>query len=743
MKPKENNNETNWEENKAKFFQNLFCLSKQENSAIAYEIIRLCDLLLPQYEIFFSEIDSLIEEANKYLGDEREELSVVYDDLQNDHLLTTDYIAAFISAELRHTHYCQEQYDQYKALTLLVIMHLSCRGSHNHSSLCNELRQCALGERKKLTAYLPNILLADFSSLIDDLEKLQHVESLGSSISNQIGNIKAPFHYVYSNKKKIKRKVHPREFKKDGQLQSSKKQYLDDDKDTSVVEIKELQFGENLKKSSPWIEEEEQSATSRTLTMISSSENIKKDYGVQAIRAKAINESIRKKSMMLTCDIHRVTPYELQIFVSRCIAAIRHKDQHHESALSLLFMLVTGNAFDEVTHWKAFRKNTRSIVGIKRKFKLPSQDIKEKLKPLLKEVTEDYPLFLPLNLVSSLKNFEFRTIKEKDLKAFLSELNKTHGIKLTLNKISSYLTQILKANLVDCTIIDLITGHDAKNHPARFYTHIPYKTLNSTFNRYLTHIGKAGDTNYLDDRENISAALANQNLGSPLFVDEVILQSLLSHLQIEIKNIPEKNTTYFSEKSHNRRLLLLQIILSLVSGYRPVDGWFGYIDDIHFASGEYRIAEKERTVGYSGRTILLPRIVLTHIQQYLNYCERAIIYFSQSDTELAHRYKQSIQGDMPFCFYRHQSAIQETKPSTYMQHIKLIFPLPENWARHYLRSFLFSYNISDELIGAWMGHIHSNQLPFAQFSQLSRKDLNGIRNLLETHITKLLSGEFK
>jgi len=741
MKLKENNNPQNTKENEAKFFQSIFCLSKSENSAIAVEILRLCDLLLPQYKIFFSEMDSLIEEANKHLNEDSKQLSTVYDELQDDHLLTANYIAAFISAEIRHTHYNHKQFDQYKALTLLVIMHLSSRGSHDHKSLCNELRQCALGARKELTHYLPNILISDFSELIDNLDKLQHIDLSYPSLSNQIGNIKVPFQYIYNNKKKIKRNVKSREFKKEGRLQSSKKQYLDDDKDTHIVEIKELTFGESHKVNNQWIEEEELSTTSRTLTIISSAANVKKDYSVQAIRARAINEHIRKKSMMLTCDISRFTPYELHTLVLKCITSLRYEDLHQEVARALLLMLVTGNSFDEVVNWQALRTNTRSIIGIKRKFKLPSQEIKEKLKPILKVVNEDYPLFLPLNLVSHLKNFDFLSIKEKDLKTFLSELNKAHDTRLTLSKVSSYLTQILKAQGIDCTVIDLITGYSTKNQPARFYTHIPYQRLHSIYDRYLNHIGHAGGTNYLEDREKIDENLSKKNLGSPLFIDDHILQSLLSHMRIEVIEESQKHSIYFSEKSHNRRLLFLQVILSIASGYRPVEGWFGSIHDIHFSSGEYRIAEKERLVGYSGRVILLPEIVLTHIQEYIDYCKRAIIYFIQSNSTLAKRYKESIQGNMPFCFYRHQQAMQETTPSTYMQHIKLIFPLPENWARHYLRSFLFSHNIPDELIGAWMGHRHSNQLPFAQFSQLSRKELNIIRDLLEDHITKLLLGE--
>ena len=264
-------------------------------------------------------------------------------------------------------------------------MQLSYKGDNDHQRLCNELRQIALGNREELIDYLPNILIADFSSLINELEKLQHAETLSlSPIAGQLSNIKAPFQSVYHTKKRVRRDVKSRAFKKEGRLQASKQEYVDD-VNTLVTEIKELKFGGNYKDGPLWLEEEEQSSTSRTLTIISSPADINKDYAVQAIQARAINENIRKKRMMLTCDIYRVTPYELHYLVSNCITSLRHEDQHRKITQALLLMLITGNTFKEMLLWKPFRKSTHNIVGIKRNFKLPTHDLNTQLEPFLKK----------------------------------------------------------------------------------------------------------------------------------------------------------------------------------------------------------------------------------------------------------------------------------------------------------------------------------------------------------------------
>ena len=733
-------NETD-EKNKAIFFQSLFCLSVTENSAIANEVIRLCNLIQPQYLEFFNGRELLIKEAYNYLQNESATLKNVYQSLRRNHLLTLNYITAFVSAKVDSTSVFLDKYDQYKAISLLAIMQLSSRGDHKHSPLCNELRQCALGNRQELILSLPDISALKLPSLISELNSLQHItEPNNASISKQIGNIKTPLSYVFSNRKKIKHNVKPGEFKKEGKLKFVQKQRWGDDNDTELIEIKELNFGTTEKDSPYWGEEEERSSLSRTLTIVSSAKNISKSYGAQAIEARAINENIRKKSMSLTCDIQHVTPYELHLLVSSCVKFLMDKSSFQKESQVLLLMLLTGNSFSELTNGKAYRNNSGKIVGIKRSLKLPSQQALKELQPLLSKITINYPLLLPSNLLFRLTSFTFKTMTEENLKKCISSLNKHYDINLTLTKVSSYLIQVLKGNGIDCTVIDLITGYEINNQPARFYTRIPYATLDSIFIKYLTHIGLAGETDYLDVREHIDDEFEQLFLGSPLFVETPILQALFSQLKTLINNIPTEHSDYFSESSHNLRLLYLQLMLGLVSGYRPVNGWFGYINDIHFATGEYRIAEKERVLGYSGRVIIIPKTVLFHVQQYIDYCEQATIYFSHTHPVLSVRYKQSIQADMPFCFYRHQEEIQEVSPSTYMLHINQIFPLPENWTRHYLRTLLFNHQVSDEIIGAWLGHMHSNQLPFAQFSQMSRHNLFEVRDILEKHLTLLLSG---
>lgn len=410
-------------QNQQNFFQSLFCGSVQQNGALANEVIRLCKLLDTRYATHFPEITLLLNNAKQHQCDSPTPLTDVYANFKDKNFLTIYVVACFVAVDMNRTSYDIKQYDQYKALTLLVVTHLSFQGDHESKieRLCNELRQYALGKREQLAAYLPDLLQTTFPHLIEELETLLKSDELQKiNVGRQLANIKVPYQASYENKKGFHRKGSSREFKREGRLHISDKKFIDDDSCASVIEIKELTFSAQGNKGASWVEEEEQSASSRSLSVVTSPEFINKDYGAQALKARAINERIRKKSMMLTCDISTMTPLELHHLVVDCIASFKKNDQHREYARILILMLLTGNGFEEIKGWKANQDSRQQIIGIKRKFKLPSQKLRKELLPFTKKVTQEYMLPLPLNLVSDLNSFKFKNIKEKDVKDFLS-----------------------------------------------------------------------------------------------------------------------------------------------------------------------------------------------------------------------------------------------------------------------------------------------------------------------------------
>ncbi|MBB1314179.1 hypothetical protein [Aliivibrio sp. SR45-2] len=728
------------DKNQQYFFEELFYGNKEQKAALAKEVIRLCDLFPSQFRDDFDEIQQLSSIATRYLNEKSVALSAVHNSLKEKKLITKCKIAAFVASELTLTSYNKTKFDHYKAVTLIVIMRLSLRGEHKSKvdSICNEIRQYSLGYRERLSSYLPSLKQSSFLELIEYFEEITDDDSIENTpISRCLNKYKVPYRDSYYGNEGIHRKSGTREFKRSGTLSIKPKIMFDND--TSLLEVKELSL-QSSQKNQAWENEEEQAAVSRTLSLVSSSKFATKDKFINVLQAQAINQHIRKRSMDLTCDVQSLTIDHVKCIINDSSQAIQHSSEHSDAAKVILLMLITGSAFDNIKKWKAEKsQKTGSIIGVRREFILPTQKIREELQDIMPKIIQNYVLPLPLNILTGLKNFRFKHLSMSDIAEFLSIINKRHEISVSLTKVSSFLVKTMKKNGIDISLIELISGHDPQNQPARFYTSVSPQRLHSTYLRYLKYLTKISDNDFLSDTAEVMSS--NASLGSPFYFPNALLTQLLLQLKQLSTTYQTKDKFYFSEQTHNLKVLYLQLILGLSSGYRPVEGWFGTLNDIHTSTGEYRIAEKERAVGYRGRVVRLPLVAIEAIETYKKYCNHALMYFSNTSPSLFARYEQVLNGELPFCFYRYHDSYEETLPSTYMRHIDPIFPLPANWTRHYIRSFLFDNNIPDELIAAWLGHSHGNQLPFEQYSQLKRKDLIIIRDLLHSHIKMLIQGE--
>ncbi|RBW67021.1 hypothetical protein DS893_01225 [Vibrionales bacterium C3R12] len=731
------NDKTN-DEKRAAFIDDLFYGSDDKKSAIADEILRLYALLPIAFLDEFDETLWLVKQA-QYHQKQRNtvSLSSINKILHDRRLISKQEIASFITSSLTLSSYNALKFDHYKALALVIITQLYIHGDHpgQIENLCNEIRQYAQGRRKKLIPLLPELTRYDFSSLIEYFNELiQNNDGIDKQQHNRLTYYRNPIRSSYEARQGIHRNVGTREFKNSHELSKSKKQLFDDEQDIFTAQITEIST--QSKSNDSWYSEDN-IQPERSLSLVSSKHFVRYDRHLNGMRAHAINSSIIKNSMVLTCHISHVLQFDIGCLLKECIELIRYNSTKSEVATTLLLMLFTGNSFSEIKQWKAAKSpKTDHIIGIKREFKLPSiKKLDNELTFLLKDFQSEYCLPLPLNLISSLKNFNFNSINDNDIKCLLSDIKAKHQLSLNVSSISQYMKQTLIAENTDICIIELITGNDPQNESARYYTKISQNDFLDSYTQYCQHLNMLSQSDYLFDRYEIRN---NGFLGSPFYIEEKRLQWIFQQFNTYFKKTAQEPKGYFSEPYHNMLVLELQMILGLSSGYRPVNDWFGTLNDIHLTTGEYRIADKERGSVYGGRVVILPLIAINRTRAYLQYCERAELHYNVSSPTLSLRYREARQGKSAFCFYIRKNKIDMCTPSSYAEQIDMIFPLQPNWTRHYLRSYLYSQGISGELIAAWLGHKYANQRPFGQFSQFKRSELIAISECLQLHLTTLL-----
>ncbi|HBH7906217.1 hypothetical protein P3602_12910 [Vibrio parahaemolyticus] len=739
-----NNNGEKSEQNRRSLIDELFYGSPENQSTIATEVLRLIDVLPDSFREEFIEIQWLTSQAKHFRKvHSTVSLSTIHQTLHNRKLISKLDIAAFISSTLTLLSYDQNKFDFYKALTLIVVMKLSIAVPGDHRDkikrLCNEIRQYATGNRQRLVPLLPAPEQHDFQSLIEYFD--QQIESdinIDKQQVRRLGYYRNPFRDSYNNRVGINRKLGAREFKQGRNLTISKAQPFDESENEHHATVIELSSKIN---GSGW-QSEDQGLPERSLSLISSKNFVQRDKYQNAMRARAINSRIVKNKMSLTCSINQVSEYDIRCVMSECISILRDNSDYKQVAAAtvMLLMIYTGNTLDEINQWKSARSDgSRHIIGIKRRFNLPSaKKLDKQLRFLAKDFEVSYVLPLPFNLVSSLNNFNFYASTGLDVKTVLSNIKKKYHLSVTSSSLANFMKQTMIAQKTDVCIAELISAHDPQNEPARYYTAINTNEFLKCYYQYCDYLSELSQSNYLVDLEKFTSQGV---LGSPFFLQTEYLQWLFEKLTDFFSSMDNDKEDCFSATYHNMRVLELQIILGLASGYRPVNDWFGSLNDIHISTGEYRIADKERGKSSGGRVVILPPIALTKLKQYLQFCEEAELYHSRVKPKLAQAYMEARGGDRAFCFYIGRNGVEETTPSSYAEHIDSILPLPPNWTRHYLRSYLYSIGVHDELIAAWMGHQYAEILPFSQFSQLNRHQLTTISNYLQSHLCMLLGKE--
>ncbi|MDN3616770.1 hypothetical protein ACFFUS_10500 [Vibrio gallaecicus] len=728
--------------NQLEFLNEIFYQDASEDfsGVIADEILRLYDLLPDTFKNDINEFDWWIRYAQDLANNPSPfSLLEINKTLHKRQLITTLELASFITSSIQLKSYDQDKFDLYKAISLVTLAHLSSLGDHRAkiNKLTNEMRQYAQGRRKKLVSLLPDLKKHNFDSVMKKFEEDIESDETNEQQKLQLTHFRNAIRDSYMERQGIHRKVDSRTFVKDSRLLKSSAQFLDDKRRESITEIREV-FAQITTKETH--EVEDYGKSERSISLVTSTDFIKQDKYVNALRSRAINKSIARREMNLACNINHVNDFDISILVRHCIDAIRQETKEMKVAKAAMLMLYSGSTLDAIKHWKPFRvRKGASLAGVLHSLELPAvKNLSNDVNEIVSDIEINYVIHFPLNILDQLSNFRFEEVEREDISALLSNIKKEHQSAPSISAISRYMKQVMTDWSVDICIIELITANEIQNEPARYYTLIPKSDLYKQYERYTKHLGELSKSNFIDDFADIEKTGC---LGSPFLFNNDILKILLGQFNRYFDKIKRSDIDYFSNAYHNMRILELQIIIGIASGYRAVIDQFGLFSDIHLDTGMYRIADKERDTFYSGRVVILGEIALNKIKAYKRYCEEAFIYHQPHSMHVSHAYLEAIDSQRAFCFYIEKNKIVPLSPRSSEKQMKYILPVQVNWTRHYLRSFLYSKNVSDEIIAAFLGHQYMNLLPFSQFSQLTILEIKNIADLIDKQLNRCLKGE--
>ncbi|MBM7072017.1 hypothetical protein JQC92_08240 [Shewanella sp. 202IG2-18] len=710
-------------------------LSEADKQALIQEAIRLINLLgsrittkINQFENFYSAL-----EQQQIHGRSCSTLQAVYETLVKKKVLVTNYFCSFLACDLQCVDISKHEFEQLKAITLLCCCQLMILGNHKSTIIaaCVELRMIAIGRRNHLIRYLPAsqpCLLQLCNQITAQAEYLKD-KSLSVNICNQLLNIRLPIIKVLENRKAITRKVSPREFREGSILRTTKATNIDEGS-SGITQIREVNIAP--KNQNGWQDEESNTDQNRVIEIVSIEHTPKGSYINQALQARAISDKYLKRGMYLACDIHLSSEHEIKTLAQELFKASQ-STQTAIVATSLLLMLLTGSNFEAVKKIR-LKRITKSLYSIKRFYKLPTQKLPTPIMRYLSMVENNFELPLPIFMDADLIK-QIAQLAEADLKNFISSLNKTKGTHLTLSKIVNAIHFIFKRMNEDPIYPALISQQTTSECAQLSYSQITQKNILTkylSFTKWLARISEVSEYGTFDYRLEMHLDQMRSKIGTPMGSIQETIKLFIKLLDAQICS--PKNTP---EQLHNLLTIKTQAILAMSSGYRPVTGWLGQITDLDLDTSQFWVSDKENQLGDSSRVILLPKTSIHAIEKYIDFVKVAKSEQLHSISQLRTRYSHCLTGKSHLFFYIKENQILESTPKNIELMFRNILPLPLNWHRHLIRSYLSNAGVNTELLDAWMGHSKYGDRPYAKFSALNMIQLEEISLQLENFFKEL------
>ena len=722
------------------FFANLFDSTNEENSIIAIEVIRLLNLLPEKHQIYFPEIKEAKMVAGRYLVEGGQGTTdSVFKRLTSNSLINKKYLQVFIccalkgsngGSEAKNPNISAEMFEQYKALILIVAIRQSVNKDvlSRISKMCNEIRQLASGSRNKLVPYLPDISNIDLSRLISELSELNLNLTLKNTepvIYRQLSALYVPL------KAAINEVIGDSRVYGDNKSNKLIKRELEyvDEYQCAVSEINEIDCTPSL---DPKLTHEE-SITSIDKKIYVITEHSKENYAVKQARAKAIHNQIKRRAMYLPCDLNSTTTFEVSSLISSmCQGELKNCEK------LILLSLILGKSTDAIRKEEVVLNSDKTILGVLRTHKLPThkKNTQDNIESILPEVKDTFVMPLPKEVLDNLYNLAFLDVTDEDVQLYLKSVNKKFGTTLNKLKVANFLEQTFISKNQSIAIESVIREVNLEHFPALYYFQACQFKIIDQHCAYLKYLGKhkACDNLFLPQ---IVSSPSEQLIGSPLKIKFKFLRATIDVLQHRVNEYLRKKKQKFNSKCHNLLTTLTLLVLHLSSGYRPVTGGPGKLFDFNLKRKELWISDKEMQVVDSSRVVILPIICIKVIERYLNYFDKCIKNYAESNPELCQRYKDSMISEKYLFFYIQNNKVVELRPGVLENILEEVLPIPLNWYRHHIYTYLSEENIDHEYINSFMGHSATGGKTFTMMSSCSFREMTCISDCINKLLLQL------
>jgi hypothetical protein len=316
---------------------------------------------------------------------------------------------------------------------------------------------------------------------------------------------------------------------------------------------------------------------------------------------------------------------------------------------------------------------------------------------------------------------------------FLACVNRRHATRLTMNRISDYIFEMIsRHDSADLTVAMYITGkeHFLGRNPS-YYTSLPIKKLRAIFKvvcREIKH--RHISETPRDDIRRIERSVAKERLpvttchiGTPFRPTRKTVKDLVKDLQKKLEDIikVEKGVLKLM-RFHNSMTRYTAFMIAFGTGFRAIRDPFLSAAEIDWRSGFALLADKDNEDGYNSRLIWLPPDCLEQLKLFREHQQNALYRFNILIPNLYSRLdrpRRDVPGRHMYFTNHWKDAYIATNIGPKGLYYKLNYTLPLNASRHYLRSNLLEKKCPVEVINALLGHYERGEEPWGSYSGLS------------------------
>lgn len=668
-----------------------------------------------------------------------------FSQLKTGKMLTVSYFASALTAPLKESHRLNaEKLEQWRMLVVLCCCSLQLAGDHTNAieSALREVRLIATDDKH---APVLNLLPSaphtkNLNELDDELGATRELSSeLPSILQAGLGRIAVVIRSVARNRKGIKR----RRIGADDNSSDSEDNSRPYTPTITVVDLDDEQGSASIERleNSPTSEDKDEPSevTPGAVFRVWDGQLRRKELALLALHGKRVTEQMLVRQKSLSCSFEQASEWDIEQLIKHAYGA---QGADWQTASWLLLSLLTGQDLGRLAHQSIVLtviQDSTPLFWLSHQ--VPAGNQAETLDTILPKVIDKLHLPLPshmLNWVLSAPPSDLPPTTET-CRAWLGEINRTQGTRLTIGRISRYLEHWMLNQGIDRAVISLIRGQSHKERPALSYMH---QNRENVFNHYSHFVNSIYQTASISaDLPSFKGALTA--LGSRLHLPEIVLGNFFDLLASPLADTSD------SVQFHNHYVIYTWNLLAFSTGHRDVNAPLGLLGDFNPYQKTWWISDKERRHTLAARTLVVPRTGIQQAELYKEHLGALARFYRLAAPHIARYCEEQVLKNSANMLFFLEEQDGNLKPidltsgriSSFLGS-RLLWA--KNWTRHHLRTELSLRSVPPEVIDGWMGHEELGEEALGSFSMLGISDFKDIatqiENILNQHQIEALPG---